>query len=109
MSAGVYLALRFAVFGRISWEHPFMARVPDAAIWMTVPYVFVSYLRHLVAPFYLSLIYGTSFITSATDPRFFFPVLLIVALAGLLWTYRKRLAGEVWTALALIVAPLLPV
>lgn len=107
--AAVYLAVRFSVLGRISWKHPFMAQVPDSAIWMTVPYVFVSYLRHLVAPFYLSLIYGTSFINSATDPRFLLPLALIAALAVLLWTYRKRLTGRVWTALALIVAPLLPV
>jgi tetratricopeptide (TPR) repeat protein len=107
--AGAYLALRFAVLGRISWRHPFMARVPDSAIWMTVPYVFVSYLRHLVAPFYLSLIYGTSFVTAATDPRFFLPAALVIVLAILLWTNRKRLAASAWTALALIVAPLLPV
>ncbi len=107
--AGAYLAVRFSVLGRISWKHPFMAQVPDSAIWMTVPYVFVSYLRHLVAPFYLSLIYGTSFVRNATDPRFVLPVALLVALAALLWTYRKRLTGQVWTALALIVTPLLPV
>jgi len=107
--AGIYLAVRFSVLGRLSWKHPFMAQVPDSAIWMTVPYVFASYLRHLVAPFYLSLIYGTSFITSASDPRFLLPIALIVALAILLWIYRRRLTGEVWTALALIVAPLLPV
>jgi len=107
--AGAYLALRFAVLGRISWKHPFMAQVPDSAIWMTVPYVFVSYLRHLVAPFYLSLIYGTSFVTTASDPRFLLPVALIVVLAILLWTYHKKLAGPAWIALALIVAPLLPV
>jgi tetratricopeptide (TPR) repeat protein len=107
--AGAYLAIRFSVLGRISWKHPFMAQVPDSAIWMTVPYVFVSYLQHLTAPFYLSLIYGTSFITSATDPRFLLPVALIVALVVLLWTYRKKLTGQIWTALALIVAPLLPV
>jgi tetratricopeptide (TPR) repeat protein len=107
--AGAYLALRFAVLGRISWKHPFMAQVPDSAIWMTVPYFFVSYLRHLAAPFYLSLMYGTSFVTTAGDPRFLLPVALIAALAILLWTYRKKLAAPAWTALALIVAPLLPV
>jgi len=106
---GAYLALRFAVLGRISWKHPFMAQVPDAAIWMTVPFVFVSYLRHLVAPFYLSLIYGTSFVTMASDSRFLLPVVLIVGLAILLWAYRQTLPAPAWTALALIVAPLLPV
>ena len=107
--AAAYLALRFAVLGRISWKHPFMAQVPDSAIWMTVPYVFVSYLQHLVAPFYLSLIYGTSFVTSAADPRFLLPLALLAALAILLWSYRKQLPAQVWVALTLIVAPLLPV
>ena len=104
-----YLALRFSVLGRISWKHPFMARVPDSAIWMTVPYVLVNYLRHLIAPFHLSLIYGTSFITSAADPRFLLPAGLLLGLGCVLWIYRKRLSAQVWVALALIVAPILPV
>ena len=85
-----YLALRFSVLGRISWKHPFMARVPDSAIWMTVPYVFVNYLQHLIAPFHLSLIYGTSFITSAADPRFLLPVVLLLGLGCVLWIYRQK-------------------
>ena len=109
LMAVAYLVLRFCVLGRISWKHPFMAQVPDYAIWMTVPYVVVSYLRHLIAPFYLSLIYGTSFITSATDPRFLVPTGLLLFAAVLLWVYRKKLSGDFWIALALIVAPLLPV
>ena len=47
---------------------------------MTVPYVFVNYLKHLIAPFHLSLIYGTSFITSAADPRFLLPVGILLGL-----------------------------
>jgi tetratricopeptide (TPR) repeat protein len=107
--AGAYLALRFAVLGHISWNHPFMARVPDSAIWMTIPYVFVSYLRHLVAPFYLSLIYGASFVATAADLRFLLPVALVAATAILLWAYRKKISPQIWTALALMVAFLLPV
>jgi tetratricopeptide (TPR) repeat protein len=86
-----------------------MARVPDSAIWMTVPYVFVNYLQHLIAPFHLSLIYGTSFITSAADPRFLLPAGLLLGLGCGLWIYRKKLSAQVWVALALIVAPILPV
>jgi tetratricopeptide (TPR) repeat protein len=107
--AAAYLVIRFSVLGRISWKHPFMARVPDSAIWMTVPYVFVNYVRHLIAPFNLSLIYGTSFITSAAEPRFLLPVLLLLVLGAVLWVYRKKLSAQVWVALALIIAPILPV
>jgi protein O-mannosyl-transferase len=104
-----YLALRFAVLGRLTWKHPMMARVPDSEIWMTVPYVLVSYLRHLVAPFQLSLIYGTSFVARAASLQFVLPVVLLVALAGLLWVYRRRITSEMWVALALLFAPLVPV
>jgi Flp pilus assembly protein TadD len=104
-----YLVLRFSVLGRISWKHPFMAQVPDSAIWMTVPFVVVTYFRHLIAPFYLSLIYGTSFVTDGGDPRFLLPALLLIALAIVLWVYRRKLSAQIWTAIALIIAPLLPV
>lgn len=107
--AGAYLAIRLAVLGRITWEHPFRAQVLGSSIWMTVPYFFVIYLRHLVAPFYLSLMYGTSFVTNAGDLRFFLPAALIAALLILLWLYRKKLSSQIWLALALIVVPLLPV
>ncbi|HUS13229.1 MAG TPA: tetratricopeptide repeat protein [Pyrinomonadaceae bacterium] len=107
--AGAYLALRFSVLGRLSWKHPFMAQVPDSAIWMTVPYVFVNYVRHLIAPFRLSLIYGTSFVTSAADPRFLVPLTLLIGVAIMLWTYRKKLDRNLWIALTLTIAPLLPV
>ena len=104
-----YLALRFSVLGRISWKHPFMTQVPDSAIWMTVPYVFVNYLWHLIAPLYLSLIYGTSFITSAANPRFLLPVGIVIGLGLMLWVYRKKLSPQVWVAVTLMIAPLLPV
>ena len=107
--AAAYLILRFSVLGRLSWKHPFMARVPNKAIWLTVPYVFVNYLRHLIAPFRLSLIYGTSFIMSAADPRFLLPAAVVLLIAAILWIYRKKLDGALWSALALTIVPLLPV
>ena len=104
-----YLALRFSVLGRISWKHPFMARVPDSAIWMTLPYIFLNYLKHLIAPFHLSLIYGTSFITDASDLRFLLPFAIVLALSIVLWKYKKHLGLQVWLAIAMIIVPLLPV
>lgn len=108
--AGIgYLALRFSVLGAISWRHPMMASVPDSRIWMTAPYVLVTYFRHLLAPFYLSIIYGTPFVQSAADMEFVLPVLLLLGLLAALWVYRRRVGAEVWVALALLLAPLLPV
>jgi Tfp pilus assembly protein PilF len=107
--AAGYLAVRVSVLGLISWKHPFMAQVPDSAIWITVPYVFVNYLKNLIAPFYLSLIYSTAFITSASDARFLLSVGLLLLLGYVLWIYRKRLSAEVSVAIALTIAPLLPV
>ena len=106
--AAAYLVLRFSVLGRLSWKHPFMARVPDSAIWMTVPYVIVNYLKHLIAPFHLSLIYGTTFVTQATDPRFLVPVGLLLGLAVILCQYGKKLDAQGWVAIAMSVIPILP-
>ncbi len=107
--AAAYLTLRFSILGRINWLHPFASQVPDSAIWMTVPYVFVNYLKHLIAPFHLSLIYGTSFVTSAADPRFLLPVGILAGLGVILWIYRKKLSPELWMGIIMMVAPLLPV
>jgi Flp pilus assembly protein TadD len=37
------------------------------------------------------------------------PLFLLLVIAGALWIYRKKVSTEVWVALALIIAPLLPV
>lgn len=107
--AVLYLPLRYAVLGKIGWKHPFMADVPDWAIWMTVPQVVTRYLQHLAVPFDLSLYYGTTFVKGASDPSFVVPALILLALAALLWLCRRRLGAQEWMALAMLVAPLLPV
>jgi tetratricopeptide (TPR) repeat protein len=105
----LYLPLRYAVLGKFGWKHPSVADVPDSSIWMTVPQVVARYLQHLAAPFDLSLYYGTSFVKGASDPGFFVPVLVLLALAAPLWLFRRRLGAEAWVALAMTFAPLLPV
>ncbi len=104
-----YLFLRVAVLGAISWNHPLMSRVSSSAIWMTIPAVLLSYLQHLTAPFYLSLLYGLPFVNSTADWQFIFPVGLLVVSLMLLWFYRRRIGAEIFVALVLLVAPLLPV
>lgn len=107
--ACAYLLVRIAVLGAIGWTHPLLAQTPASSLLLTAPYVLTGYFQHLVAPFYLSLLYGTGVVRDATDARFLLPAFVLVALAVALWFYRRRLNGEHWTALALIVAPLLPV
>ncbi|HEX8336634.1 MAG TPA: tetratricopeptide repeat protein [Pyrinomonadaceae bacterium] len=107
--AALYLPLRYAVLGKFGWKHPFMTDVPDWAIWLTVPQVVTRYLRHLAAPFDLSLYYGTSFVRGASDAGFVVPALVLLALAALLWLSRKRLSARMWVALVMLFAPLLPV
>jgi protein O-mannosyl-transferase len=107
--ACAYLLVRVAVLGAIGWTHPLLAQTHASSFLLTAPSVLAGYFQHLVAPFYLSLLYGTRIVSDATDVRFLLPALMLVALAVLLWLFRRRLNGEHWTALALIVAPLLPV
>lgn len=107
--AAGYLALRYSVLGLISSQHPLMANVPDSVIWRTLPYVFVKYLKHLIAPFSLSLIYSPPFITSTVDLRFLGSMGILLGGGYVLWLYRKKLNASVWVAIALMVAPLLPV
>ncbi|HEX8148335.1 MAG TPA: tetratricopeptide repeat protein [Pyrinomonadaceae bacterium] len=107
--AVLYLPLRYAVLGKFGWKHPYMAGVPDWAIWMTVPQVVVRYLQHLAAPFGLSLYYGTSFVKGASDVNFVLPAVILLALAALLWLFRRRLGAREWVALVMLFAPLLPV
>jgi hypothetical protein len=68
--SGRILAVRFAVLGRLSWKHPYMAQVPDSVIWMTVPYVVVA-TSNMIAPFHLSLLYGTLLLEASPTHAFY--------------------------------------
>ena len=107
--AAAYLVARFAVLGRLGWQHPTMAGVSDAQLLASVPQVLAGYLRHLVAPFDLSLIYDAPLARGFADARFLVPAAILAGLAVALWALRRRLSRAHWFALALLFAPLLPV
>lgn len=105
-----YLAARVAVLGELgSRKHPAMLDTPDRLIWMSVPFSLVSYVKHLLWPFHLSIVYGTSFVKGASDVNFWLPVLILVVLVSALVGLRQRLPHEARLALVLIFAPLVPV
>jgi tetratricopeptide (TPR) repeat protein len=105
----LYLIPRYLVLGELMWKNPQAPDRPLVYTLMTLPFVVVSYLFHLVWPVGLSVSYDSHFITSASSPMFLFPAAAILACAIGLVACRNRVNREVWLALVLIFVPLLPV
>jgi Flp pilus assembly protein TadD len=105
----LYLIPRYLVIGGIAWDNPHTYHGPFINVLLTLPWAICTYFLHLLWPVNLSITYFTSFETSLVSARFLLPTLALLAAAGLLFTYRKKLSKEVWYALALILIPLLPV
>jgi len=105
----IYLVPRYLVLGELMWKNPQAPDRPLAYTLLTLPFVLWSYVAHLLWPLGLSVTYNTHFVTSVMSPRFLLPAAALgLALAALLF-YRKRVGREVWQALLLVFAPLLPV
>ena len=107
--AVLYLIPRYLVLGGFTWKTMHSHDGPFTDTLITLPWVVVTYLGHLLWPVNLSIAYFTSFVTSAASPRFLLPALALALIAGALILNRKRLGREFWLALALIFVPLLPV
>jgi tetratricopeptide (TPR) repeat protein len=105
----VGVALLYLVLGELMWKNPQAPVRPLAYTLLTLPFVIFSYFAHLLWPIGLSVNYNTHFVTSVGSPRFVLPAAGLVLIATALFLYRKRISREVWQALLLIVAPLLPV
>lgn len=106
---GVYLIMRVAVLGKISWKHPFITQTPTEFIYATIPYVFVLYLKHIFFPFNLSLIYATGFVSGFGDLNLWIPLLILLGIAGLIYFFRSKFTPLMRLAIGLFVVPLLPV
>jgi tetratricopeptide (TPR) repeat protein len=107
--AGVYLAARYVVLGGLTWKNPHAYDGPVGDVLLTLPWVIVTYISHLIWPFDLSIAYHSSFVTSAATARFLIPAMMLAAGASALFAFRKKVGRQVWFALALIFVPLLPV
>ncbi len=104
-----YLIMRFAVLGKVSWKHPFITQTPTEYIFATIPYVAVSYLKNLLFPFNLSLIYNTRFVEGFSDLLLWIPLLILAGLFILIYFFRTKISPLMWMALVLLFVPLLPV
>lgn len=105
----IYLIMRVSVLGKVSWKHPITLRTATEYIYATIPYVFVSYLKHILFPFNLSLIYATRFVEGFDDSILWIPLLILFAIVALLYYFRQKLTPLMWMAIGLFVIPLLPI
>ncbi len=98
-----YLLLRkfalHAVTGKFDPHHTF------GDMLLTLPYVLVFYLRQLILPMRLTGLYFTPYVTVEDIGRFIVPLLLVVALGGMLyfWSRRKNDLLVIFAALWMII------
>lgn len=105
----IYLIMRFSVLGKVTWKHPFITQTPTELIYLTTPFSFIYYLKNIIFPYHLSLIYDTRFIKGMDDLLLWIPVVIIVVLIGILFYFRQKMTPLLWLSIALFLFPLLPV
>jgi protein O-mannosyl-transferase len=104
----LYLGLRYYVLGFLSQDEPKSLGIPLIQVLITIPSVLLRYVRMLIVPYPLSVVYDNTFLQSATDLRFWVPALAIVALlAGALWLTSSSAVGR--RALAFMIIFVVPV
>lgn len=104
----LYLGMRYYVLGFFRPDEPTSLLIPFAHVVMTIPSVLLSYARMLFIPYPLAVVYGTTYVESPGDPRFWGAALAVAALAiSTVWLTRSSPVGK--QALALMIVFVLPV
>ncbi|MEW6206865.1 MAG: tetratricopeptide repeat protein [Acidobacteriota bacterium] len=99
----IYLAIRYAVLGFITQEEASTVNIPATHVLMTVPSIALAYLRLLVVPYPMAVMYGNTYVTSMSDVRFWGATLALVAIgAALIWAIRKSKTAQRATLFAII-------
>jgi tetratricopeptide (TPR) repeat protein len=99
----IYLAIRYAVLGFITQEEASAAKIPAAHVLMTIPSIALAYLRLLVIPYPMAVMYGNTYVTSAGDARFWGATFALIAIgAALLWAIRKSKTAQRATLFAVL-------
>lgn len=107
-AVAVYMALRYSVLGFINQNEPTSANIPLLHVLLTVPSIILSYLRLLIIPYPLAVMYGHTYVESAADARFWGSALIVAAITIVaVWMVRRSQAGL--RSLAWVTLFLLPV
>lgn len=86
-----YLLMRYYVLGFLRQDQPQSAGISFFQVLITIPSILFSYVRMLVAPYPLAVLYDNRYVDSVTDPRFWAVALVIAILAiGIWWAVRKN-------------------
>lgn len=104
-----YFFIRIAVLGQINWKHPLAAQTPVEQIYLTIPLTIVFYLKNIIFPYNLSLIYPVYFVKGLADLNLWISLLITAATVALLYFFRQKITPLMWFSLALFFLPLLPV
>src|SRR5262249_11110707 len=100
---------RYLVLGADMLRNAQAVERPASYTLLTLPYVVVTYILHLLAPVGLSVTYATHFVTSVGSREFVVPATIIFSAAAALLLLRGRVSREVRLGLLLIMIPLVPV
>jgi protein O-mannosyl-transferase len=85
---GAYFILRKVALSHASQQFDVKHGYGDMAL--TVPYVLAFYLRQLVLPLGLTGLYFTPYVTTQVFSQFVLPVVLLSAVAGLIYFWARR-------------------
>ncbi|MEW6729717.1 MAG: tetratricopeptide repeat protein [Acidobacteriota bacterium] len=101
----IYLGLRYYAYGG-SGRIGLGANMKLDAVLLTIPEVILEYLRILIFPMGLSAIYSLSPVTSLASLAFWLPLLLLIAIAAIIWL---RTPNTIIFAAGWILITLMPV
>ncbi len=108
IASSIYLGMRYQALGFISKAEPKSVGVTAEQVLLTIPSVLLSYLRMIVFPFSLAIVYDHPFVNSVASTRFWAATIAVAAIFILvLWMIRFSRASQ--KAFVLFLLPLLPV
>ncbi len=106
--AALYIAARYAVVGFITKTNPLAEKYTQAQSLLTIPYIFVQYLRTIIVGYPLSYIYDYRFLNTPTEIRFWGSLIIAGIFCWLVYKYAASRPVALKAA-ALFVIFLLPV